>query len=388
MANYPLIKMLEESGYIIYRARFERVFDDGGAPISGHIKIKSEIVSGQIVLRGTVKRIFDTMITISNNKIVECACTCPDWRSNGARRIVCKHIMATAVDGYGAYVAIHHADMDKNTTTTTTDVKLDFRRELVAAIHNAVEQLSYRVETVLNTDKVPLLIGPTDTAKTSAVRMVAVRNNWGLEILDGMSSFADADLVGLRTNTGVYPSAIARAFARARAGETVLLFLDELTRFNQRALDVLMRPLLPVPVDVALGQRIPADEPVRQVEVPLWGLDWAPLSKCKIALACNPWGTVLDPALVRRTVPLEVNFDSALLSFFDTPARDIIEKSWQLVKEGQLPLPLGYTLLSQATSSTDINDIMQYYFAQLRAIDRTVAEGFIKLLEGLGVWKS
>ena len=80
----------------------------------------------------------------------------------------------------------------------------------------------------------------------------------------------------------------------------------------------------------------------------MWGLDWAPVSRCKVALACNPWGSALDPALVRRTVPLEVGFDPAVAALFQKPARDAIETSWKLVTEGQLPLPIGYTLLAEA----------------------------------------
>ena len=103
-----------------------------------------------------------------------------------------------------------------------------------------------------------------------------------------------------------------------------------------------------------------------------------------VALACNPWGSALDPALVRRTVPLEVGFDPAVAALFQKPARDAIETSWKLVTEGQLPLPIGYTLLAEAADPTDLG-FAPTYFPQLRAIDRPAAEGFRKLLEGMGI---
>jgi hypothetical protein len=254
------------------------------------------------------------------------------------------------------------------------------------AIGQAVARLADLVEPILQADKTPFLIGPTDVAKTSAIRLVAVRHGWAFEALDGMSSYADADLVGLKTDHGVYASVIARAFRRARGGECVLLFLDELTRLNQRAMDVLMRPLLPIPCEIAWAQRVPADDgqTVRMVEAPMWGLDWAPVNRCKVALACNPWGSALDPALVRRTVPLEVGFDPAVAALFQKSARDAIETSWKLVTEGQLPLPIGYTLLAEAADPTDLG-FAPTYIAQLRAIDRPAAEGFRKLLEGMGI---
>jgi hypothetical protein len=276
---------------------------------------------------------------------------------------------------------------------------LTFNQRVRRAIGQAVARLADLVEPILQADKTPFLIGPTDVAKTSAIRLVAVRHGWAFEALDGMSSYADADLVGLKTDHGVYASVIARAFRRARSGECVLLFLDELTRLNQRAMDVLMRPLLPIPCEIAWAQRVPADDgqtvrtpalaPKRSagasvVEVPMWGLDWAPVSRCKVALACNPWGSALDPALVRRTVPLEVGFDPAVAALFQKPARDAIETSWKLVTEGQLPLPIGYTLLADAGDPTDLG-FAPTYFAQLRAIDRPAAEGFRKLLEGMGI---
>ncbi len=398
--GYPLVDALRDAGYTVDQRRLDRVFRDARGPLTGHVTISATPTE----ILGTVKGVYHAVIRFQGGQVTDCNCDCPDWLQSGgkAQRVPCKHILATAVDGASAWSAKPSAPPSvsddpatkadalstppASPTPTAEPTDLPFGQLVRRAIGQAVSRLADRVEAILQADRVPFLIGPTDVAKTSAVRLVAVRNGWAFEALDGMSSFADADLVGLRTDHGVYASVIARAFQRARAGETVLLFLDELTRFNQRAMDVLMRPLLPIPCEVAWAQRIPvADgEAVREVEVPMWGLDWAPVSRCKIALAANPWGSALDPALVRRTVPLEVGFDPAVAALFQKPARDVIETSWKLVTEGQLPLPLGYTLLADTSSPDDLS-FLPRYLAQLRALDRPAAEGFRKLLEGMGV---
>lgn len=398
--GYAVVDLLRDAGFIIDQRRLDRVFRDPKGPIQGAV----QLTITPLEIRGLVKKIYHTTIQLQGSRVTDCDCDCPDWLQSGgkAARVPCKHILGTAVDAPWplpvmppAPPAAPAAAPDAPAPTAAPMLPpepvqdpdtLTFNQRVRRAIGQAVAHLADLVEPILRADKTPFLIGPTDVAKTSAIRLIALRHGWGFEALDGMSSFADADLVGLKTDHGVYASVIARAFRRARGGDTVLLFLDELTRLNQRAMDVLMRPLLPISCEVAWAQRIPADDgqAVRMVEVPMWGLDWAPVGRCKVALACNPWGSALDPALIRRTVPLEVGFDPAVAALFQKPARDAIEASWKLVTEGQLPLPIGYTLLAEATEPADLS-FAPTYFAQLRAIDRPAAEGFRKLLEGMGI---
>jgi len=392
--GYTLVDLLRDAGFTIDQRRLDRVFHDPKGPITGAV----QVTATPIEIQGLVKGVYHAVIRLQGGQVTDCDCDCPDWFQSGgkAARIPCKHILGTAVDAPWpvagpAPAGIPTANPTPIPTSPATPEPADpdtltFNQRVRRAIGQAVARLADLVEPILQADKTPFLIGPTDVAKTSAIRLVAVRHSWAFEALDGMSSYADADLVGLKTDHGVYASVIARAFRRARSGECVLLFLDELTRLNQRAMDVLMRPLLPIPCEIAWAQRVPADDgqTVRIVEVPMWGLDWAPVGRCKVALACNPWGSALDPALVRRTVPLEVGFDPAVAALFQKPARDAIETSWKLVTEGQLPLPIGYTLLADAADPTDLG-FAPTYFAQLRAIDRPAAEGFRKLLEGMGI---
>jgi hypothetical protein len=390
--GYPVVDLLAAAGYVIDQKRLDRVFNDPrGRPVHGNVGVTA---TPQEII-GVVKGTYHTRITLQPQ--VECDCDCPDWFQSGgkATRTPCKHILGTAVDAPWPVSAPLAAPTPAAAAAspsapppaaTADEPALSFAEQVQRRIGQAVGRLADQIEAILAQDRVPFLIGPTDVAKTSAVRLVAVRNGWAFEAVDGMSSFSDADLVGLRTDHICAPGVIARAFSRARAGETVLALFDECTRFNQRALDVLMRPLLPIPAEVAWAQHIPADDgqPVRMVEAPLWGVDWAPVSRCKLALACNPWGAALDPALVRRVVPVEVTFDPAVAALFQKPARDAIETSWKLVTEGQLPLPIGYTLLSGADDPTDLV-FLDIYCAQLRAVDRPAAEGFRKVLEGMGL---
>ena len=388
--GYPVVDLMAGAGYVIDRKRLDRVFSDPrGRPVHGNVSVTATPHE----ITGVVKGTYHTRITLQPQ--VECDCDCPDWFQSGgkAARTPCKHILGTAVDTPWP--------VSPQTTPPTpqpaavppsapapaaAEPGLSFAGQVQRSIGWAVARLADQIAAILAQDRVPFLIGPTDVAKTSAVRLVAVRNGWAFEAVDGMSSFSDADLVGLRTDHICAPGVIARAFSRARAGETVLALFDECTRFNQRALDVLMRPLLPIPPEVAWAQHIPADDghPVRMVEAPLWGVDWAPVNRCKLALACNPWGAALDPALVRRVVPVEVTFDTAVAALFQNPARAAIETSWKLVTEGQLPLPIGYTLLCGADDPADLA-FLDVYFAQLRAVDRPAAEGFRKVLEGMGL---
>ncbi len=283
--GHAVVDLLRDAGFIIDQRRLDRVFRDPKGPIQGAV----QLTITPLEIRGLVKKIYHTVIQLQGSRVTDCDCDCPDWLQSGgkAARVPCKHILGTAVDAPWplpvmppAPPAAPAAAPDAPAPTAAPmpppepvqdPDTLTFNQRVRRAIGQAVAHLADLVEPILRADKTPFLIGPTDVAKTSAIRLIALRHGWGFEALDGMSSFADADLVGLRTDHGVYASVIARAFRRARSGECVLLFLDELTRLNQRAMDVLMRPLLPIPCEVAWAQRIPADDgqAVRMVEVPM-----------------------------------------------------------------------------------------------------------------------
>ena len=391
--GHVLVDQLQAAGFIIDQRRLDRVFNDPKGPITGAIQLACQPTE----IRGLVKGVYHAVIRLQGGQVTDCECDCPDWLKSGgaAGRVPCKHILGVAVDAEHAFLAAQAAPASPPVAATPAtpaapapadpDV-LTFSQKVRRAIGEAVSQLADQVEGLLKAGETPFLIGPTGCGKTSAVRLVATRNGWGLEEVAGAPSFADADLVGIHTNQMEHTGIFARAFRRARTGETVLVFLDELTRFSLRVPDLLMRPLLPIESDVAWALQIPAgaDESVRLIEAPVWGVEWAPAQRTPMVLAANPWGASLDPALVRRAVPLEIGFDPAVAALFQGPAQTVIETSWKLVTEGQLPLPVEYQALGRATDPR-ATDFVPAYLARLRAVDKPAAEGFKKVLEGMGV---
>src|SRR5271157_5648507 len=181
------------------------------------------------------------------------------------------------------------------------------------------------------------------------------------------------------------PGPIAQALGRARElGEPVLLFLDEFTRYHMRAQESLMRLLLPIDSEVVKSYGIEYDGAVRATSAPFWGDEWAPANIVHIALACNPWGTPLDPALVRRTVPVLVEFASDVADLFDLHLAAAIKLSWTGTQDGTLPLPLEYGELVRASSPDDAK-VLDRYRSRLTVLDPAARTAFDALLKGAGV---
>jgi len=317
---------------------------------------------------------------------IDLNCDCVDWRTRGMhQRMPCKHLLSLALH-VGDIPTISDAPKTGVADTDTPEPRPSeppFGQRVREAIADAIARLADRVDDLLTAEEIPFLLGPTGSGKTSAVRQVAARRGWAFEEVAGSPSFADSDLVGLRTDHMEVPGVFARAFARARDGQPVLLFIDEATRFNARAMDILMRPLQITPAAIARAMGL-AWSDIRLVEAPLWGQDWAPAENVHIVLAANPWGAQLDPALVRRARPLEVRFTARVLDLFDEPVRGAIQASWSAVDNGQLALPMEYQLLASARGPDD-QALFPPYLARLRALDRAAAEGFETILAGLGI---
>lgn len=347
-------------------------------------------------VRAVVSGHYNTEIDRANGVA---GCSCPDFQKRGGH-YACKHLIALAQEGDNHFPAGTSVSTPAPATEQTQpqnsgldphpdlpDFEAEagsFRERVRSAIGSAIAGLADLVEACLLAGEIPFLIGPTGSGKTSAVRLVAVRNGWGFEEVAGSESFADADLLGLRTDHMEQPGVLARAFRRAREGAEVCLFLDEALRFNARALDLLMRPVQVTPVSVAKAMGIPATEPVRLVEAPLWGVEWAPVAKVHMALAANPWGSLPDPALIRRVWPLPVTLDDTVAALFDSPLSDAIRASWHGVSQGELPLPIEYQALTRARDPQDAA-ILRAYLVRLSAVDKAAAQGFKAVVEGIGV---
>jgi hypothetical protein len=345
-------------------------------------------------VRAVISGHYTTEIDCANGKAT---CSCPDFNKRGGH-YACKHLIALAQAGDNRLPGGATTSVPAQPVEEVTPVPLDphpdlpdfdaeagsFRERVRSAIGHAIAGLADLVEACLLAGEIPFLIGPTGCGKTSAVRLVAVRNGWGFEELAGSESFADADLLGLRTDHMEQPGVLARAFRRAREGAEVCLFLDEALRFNTRALDLLMRPVQSTPVSVAKAMGIPATEPVRLVEAPLWGVEWAPVARVHMVLAANPWGSLPDPALIRRVWPLPVSLDETVAALFDSPLSDAIRASWHGVSQGELPLPIEYQALTRARTPQD-TAVLRAYLVRLSAVDKAAALGFKAVVEGIGV---
>lgn len=388
-AQSTLLDLLKQWGSVDPRRieRAQEIVDLGRVRVS---TATAQEIAGEVVGR------YRTSITLdaTNPAVLDLECDCPDWQQRGQHfSQPCKHLLALAlkvgpVPDNGAVVVITPPAPAPTTpppASTPLAPVTTFRDRILQAVAGAISALADQVEAVLAAGEAPFLIGPTGCGKTSAVRLVATRNAWGFEEVSGSPSFADADLAGVKMAGGVeIAGPFARAFRRARDGEHVLLFIDEFLRFNTRAQDILMRPLLPTPPDVAQAMGIRTAEFVRLLEAPLWGVEWAPCSRAKLALACNPWGSVPDPAVVRRVTPVPVAFAPAVARLFTTPLQNAIEASWKAVQGGQLPLPIEYQALTTAEAPDD-RRFLAAYFGRLGAIDPAAAEGFRKVLQGIGV---
>lgn len=320
---------------------------------------------------------YDTMFAVSDDGgVVTCSCKCPDYTKrvpHGTEQITCKHTLALILFYIECFGQEHFEEVNNK-----------FISDLGAAIAKSIAKLTDLIESVVREGEIPFLLGPTGVGKTTAVREVARRMKWSFEEVAGSPSFADADLVGLRTDHMLVPGIIARTFTRARLGEHVLSFFDEALRFNVRSQDILMRPLQVMDAEIARAMGIDTDVPVRIVEAPLWGVEHAPAEYVHFVLAANPWGSSIDPALVRRLEIINVGMDQDILAVFDEPLRGIIESSWKSQEHGELPLPMEYGLLSRARNSRD-EAIVKRFINKIGAIDKASAEGFRHIAKAGGM---
>jgi hypothetical protein len=314
-------------------------------------------------------------------------CTCPDWTERGRLNdMPCKHLLAVAMRSEEVPEAIANSTPSKGQAPepvkSPADDSLSFGERVSQAISKAIADLSKQVQAVLLEGYVPLLLGPTGCGKTSAMRHAALQLGARLVEHSGADSWSDSDLVGLEMPSGKrFPGPVANALTYAREmGEPVLLFFDEFLRNNPRAQESLMRLLLPISSDVVAAMGLPQGGAIRATSAPFWGEEWAPAELVHVALAGNPWGNVPDPALIRRTVPLMIDFDAGVANLFDKSLKNAIELSWSGTRDGSLPLPIEYGELARARNVDD-QAVMARYLNRLHAIDPAAAGGFETLLK-------
>ncbi len=326
---------------------------------------------------------------IHNTLQLNAWCPCIDWKQGGMHETPqrpCKHLLAAfervqIPDGYSVTPG------DLPVREDDTDNALDWPVRIGDAIGKAIQHLADQLWEVIEAGEVPLVIGPTGCGKTSAARLIATERMCGqLVEHSGADSWTDSDLVGfVHANGQRFPGPVATACDTAMLTDTpVLLFLDEFTRYNRRVQDGLMQFLLPIQANVATAMGYETTSPIRRAQAPFWGDIWADTSRLKVVLACNPWGTELDPALVRRTEPIQIGFDPNVASLLGSKLQAAVTASWRATEDGSLPLPIEYQALSKTRSPNDLG-LVAGYIRRLKVLDPGAAEAYLAMLGGLGI---
>jgi MoxR-like ATPase len=104
-----------------------------------------------------------------------------------------------------------------------------------------------RVEVLFKATNSILVFGPPGSGKTSLGLYLAEKEGWGVELLTGKESMRDEDMIGTFQVKGKdvnwIDGPLTRAFKRASQGERVVLLVDEITRIQDRHLNVFIEVL-------------------------------------------------------------------------------------------------------------------------------------------------
>lgn len=322
---------------------------------------------------------------------VKAFCPCPDFVQNGMHETPqrpCKHLLAAFAstkipEGFPVVPDDGNIVLEK----APVDADQNWPARIGDAIGKAIQRLADQLWDAIQAGEVPLLIGPTGCGKTSAARLVATDRMRGMLVEHaGADSWTDSDLVGfVHANGQRFPGPVATACDQATLTDTpVLLFLDEFTRYNRRVQDGLMSFLLPIQPTIARAMGYDTDCPIRRAAAPFWGDTWAETERLKVVLACNPWGTELDPALVRRTTPVTVGFDAGVAALLGSKLQAAVTASWRATEDGSLPLPIEYQALAATKGPQDLS-LVAGYVRRLKVLDPGAAEGYVAMLGGMGI---
>jgi hypothetical protein len=346
-------------------------------------------------------------------------CNCADWQRGKLQSPprLCKHLIRLALENKNNPDPHNLPKMAGTGTIPQSDIALPesepepdanhppgfvppFRRRrqilpgslqetIHARIGQAIDKWARELEAEIRDsypDDVWLLYGPSGTGKTSAINQLALNMQCGIEFLAGSDSWADSDLVGFAnpTNSERIPGVIGRAFARARNGENVILFLDEFLRFNRRAHDILMRAIHPTSAAIGRAMGIDTTEDLYIAESPLWGIEYAPVNRIAWVAATNPWGIIPDSAMIRRMIPLPGEFSASVLAPLSAQMRDVILATWAGVADGSLPLAIEYQAISRMTEPDD-SSILIPYIRRLALIDQPAADAMRDICSACGI---
>ncbi len=332
----------------------------------------------------------------SSNAELWIGCTCPDglesggWTQDPPRP--CKHLLAWGAsqpmlaDPAGTMITPVRRDPRKKAPAEEEpQPPLSFNETVRQAVTRAVNELARQIWDIAQGQAIPFQIGPTGCGKTSANRQMALDHSMAFIEHAGSDAWTESDLVGIiHVNGQEFPGPIAVACERARQ-QKVHLLLDEFPRNNRRVQDGLMRFLQVTPGHVAQAMGIPCEGlDIHITSAPFWGDAWVKAADISICLAGNPWGTEIDPALIRRTEPVRVEFDPRVADNFSKRVQTAIQASWTAARDGSMALPIEYQAMIQAAGPDDLA-LVANYVRRLSFLDPAGADGFVSTLEGLSV---
>jgi hypothetical protein len=325
------------------------------------------------------------------------SCTCPDWLESGGWTLdpprLCKHLLSWAKEmpmapypGLEEEILPVKFDPRKGDPAEVEPMPpLPFTDAVRLTVERAVQELAAQIWEISQIGSVPFLIGPTGCGKTSANRQPALDHGMAFIEHAGSDAWTESDLVGIvHVNGQKFPGPIAVACERAKQ-QKVHLLLDEFPRNNRRVQDGLMRFLLKTPAKVAEAMGVPCEgSDIHITSAPFWGDAWVKAEDISVCLAGNPWGTGIDPALIRRTEPVRVDFDQQVADNFSKRVRTAIQASWASVREGTTALPIEYQAMIKAKGPDDLG-LIANYVRRLSFLDPAGADGYVSMLEGLSI---
>jgi hypothetical protein len=334
-------------------------------------------------VKGTAKanaeREYAFVVDFNDNEKTTCSCGYYLAAKNGGvvnRFRLCTHQIAGLISAdNGAIVIVPTSTPRKQRTPKATNAaggspthySQAFTAKMSRSIGSAITETAESCLELIKAGFHPIMVGPTGCGKTSASKIVRrLVSAWknrpvGFETISGLETYGDADLFGLITVEGRIKSIIARGFERARNGELVIMFIDELLRFDKRVQNSFMEAVLPISAEDARAMGIDTDVPVYRTEAPQWGVEVAPAENIIWIFGTNPWGSTIDAAFARRVDAHFVSYSEDVLKHItDQSLVDFVKLTWELNQAGTLKLPVEYQQLASMKNGSDRTFLTRY----------------------------